>query len=1043
MKKTILLVEDESVSSRALSATLEKNGYLIVKAHSGIDAVSLALTDLNISLILIDINLGDGIDGAAAAKQILACRSLPVIFLTSHTDEDYIDKLKGVTRYGCVLKNSGNFLLMSSIEMAYELFSMHKKVQESEEKYRLVFDHSPLGLVHFNENGVITTCNDIFVGIIGSSHKALSGLDMLKLPDVKLKQSVMSALNGGLGHYEDIYKSVTADKATPVRIVFAPLKSADGQIIGGVGVIEDITERKQAVDLLKKTNDELEAANEELVATNEEFEAMNEELLTSNRELMLEKQKAEESERNYREIFDFSNDAIFIHDSQTGVILDVNKTMLLMYGFDSKDEVLNGDVGDISATEDGYTEEKAGEMMRSAMASDNKTFEWRAKKKNGELFWVEVTLKNTVIRNENRIIAATRDITERKRIKDELKETKEIFTLFMENSPIYIFFKDASIRSLRLSKNYEQMLGRPISELIGKTMDELFPSDFAKKMIEDDKRILNEGKLISIEEEFDGHYYHTIKYPIFLNGKPEYLAGYTIDITERKFAEGKLASEKERLSVTLRSIGDGVITTDIKGNVEMLNRVAEELTGWKQADAYGKPVGDIFNIVNENTRKPQESPILRALQTGRFEDSTNHNILISKDGSERIIMESGSPIKDKDSNTIGVVLVFRDITDKRKFEDTVRNSQKLESLGVLAGGIAHDFNNLLGGIFGSLDLAKLKNKDTNLNAYFDGALGVIDRARGLTQQLLTFSRGGTPVMKTGCLTPFIQDTVQFALSGSNVSCRFDIPEDLYLCYFDKNQIGQVIDNLIINAQQSMPTGGIIDVSARNTCLGEKGHLLLTPGNYVVISIKDKGIGISKEIMPFIFDPFFSTKTKGHGLGLATSFSIINRHGGAIEAESLPAGGTAFHIFLPESAQTAETDLEKNFIFHKGEGKILVMDDEEIILNILSEMLSEFGYTVITMKDGAEILKFFVEEQSRNNSFTAMIFDLTVPGGMGGIETAAEIKKIDPSIPVFVSSGYSEDPAMANPRDYGFTGSIRKPFQLNELAEMLEKHLGKN
>ncbi|PKL18710.1 MAG: hypothetical protein CVV49_04640 [Spirochaetae bacterium HGW-Spirochaetae-5] len=1169
MKRTILLVEDEIVSARAISAVLEKNGYLTLIAHSGAEAVALALADFNISLILMDINLGEGIDGADTAKQILACRSLPVIFLTSHTDDDYIDKLKGITRYGCVLKNSGNFLLISSIEMAYELFSMHRKVQESEEKYRLVFDYSPLGLVHFDEKGVITTCNDIFVGIIGSSHKALNGLDMFKLPDVKLKESVRSALNGDLGYYEDVYKSVTADKSTPVRIVFAPLKSTDGQVIGGVGVIEDVTERKQAIDLLRKTNAELEATNEELVATNEEFEAINEELIISNQELMIEKQRAEESERNYREIFDFSNDAIFIHDSETGAILDVNQTMLKMYGYENKDEVINGNVSSISASDEGYTSAKAQEMMQSAMASETRTFEWYAKKRSGELFWVEVTLKDTVIRNEKRIIAATRDITKRKSVEDELRETKEIFTLFMENSPIYIFFKDSSIRPIRLSKNYEEMLGRPMSELIGKTMDELFPSDLAKSMIEDDKKILNEGKLITIDEEFNGRFYHTIKYPIFKDGRPAYLAGYTIDvteskhaerelnesklllhqlieslpqsiyakdsdgrflfanrnycltqnrqleeiigktdydlhpsmladkyrrddilvmetgraidieeehqpiggqdiivqviktpfynsageirgtlgifwdITERKLAEGKLASEKERLSVTLRSIGDGVITTDITGRVEILNRVAEELTGWKQDDAYGKQVADIFNIISEITRKPQVSPVLRALQTGKFEDSTNNNILVSKDGTERIIMESGAPIKDKNSNTIGVVLVFRDITEKRKFEDAARNTQKLESLGVLAGGIAHDFNNLLGGIFGSLDLAKLKNKDSNLDAYFEGALGAIDRARGLTQQLLTFSRGGTPVMKTVHLSPFIQETVQFALSGSNVSCRFNIPDDLSPCYFDKNQIGQVIDNLIINAQQSMPMGGVIDISAENIYLSEKDHLYLRPGDYVGIYIKDKGIGIPRDIMPFIFDPFFSTKAKGHGLGLATSYSIINRHGGALEADSVPGEGSVFRIFLPVSSQSAECNPEKNFICHKGHGLIVVMDDEEIILNILSDMLSEFGYSVVTMKDGADVLNFFIEEQSLNHDVAAMIFDLTVPGGMGGIETAAEIRKLNPLIPVFISSGYSEDPAMANPREFGFTDSIRKPFQISELAEMLEKYIGQN
>jgi PAS domain S-box-containing protein len=1040
MNKTILLAEDDNVTAKALSATLEKHGYSCVIAGSGLEAVSIAHTDLNINLVLMDIELGEGIDGAEAARQILAKRLIPIVFLTSHPDKDYFDRVKGITRYGFIIKNSGNFILLSSIEMAYELFAEHENMQQSEEKYRLVFDYSPLGLVHFNEQGIISACNDIFVGIIGSSQKALIGLNMLKLPDLRIREAVEFTLNGGLGHYEGVYKSVTADKSTPVRIVFAPMKSSDGHIIGGVGVVEDITERQRTLDLIKKSNEELEAANSELAATNEEFEAMNEELIASNQDLIYEKQKAEERERNYREIFDSSNDAIFIQDNITGEILDVNNTMLKMYGFNDKEEALKYSIKDLSAPDIIYSVESASELMKDARKYDLGVIEWHARKKNGELFWVDVSLKNSVINGENRIMATVRDITRRKQIEDELRVNELIFSLFMENSPIYIFFKDASIRSLRLSRNFEQLLGKPLNELLGKTMDELFPSDFAKKMIEDDTKILYEGKLVNIEEEFNGRYYETTKYPIFQDGKPSYLAGYTIDITERKLAEEKLASEKERLSVTLRSIGDGVITTDINGNVEILNRVAEELTGWTQDEARGKSVGDVYNIIDELTLKPHVSPVLKALETGRFEESTNDTILISKDGTERLVLESGSPIKDRNSSTIGVVIVFRDITEKRKFEETVQKAQKLESLGVLAGGIAHDFNNLLGGIFGSIDLAKLKNKDNNLAGYFNGALSAIERARGLTQQLLTFSRGGTPVMKPGRLLPFIQDSVQFALSGSNVSCRFDLPENLPGCYFDKNQIGQVIDNLIINAQQAMPMGGILDVSARSLSFNENEHAILRPGNYVRISIRDRGIGIPKEIIPFIFDPFFSTKAKGHGLGLATCYSIISRHGGAIDVESTPGEGSTFSIFLSVSAESADADAKAQEIRHKGRGRIIVMDDEEIILNILEEMLAEFGYSVVTMKDGKDAVKYFIEETGLNNDFAAMIFDLTVPGGTGGIEAVEEIRKINTIIPVFVSSGYSEDPVMANPQDFGFTASIRKPFQISELSEMLEKHI---
>jgi nitrogen-specific signal transduction histidine kinase/ActR/RegA family two-component response regulator len=389
-----------------------------------------------------------------------------------------------------------------------------------------------------------------------------------------------------------------------------------------------------------------------------------------------------------------------------------------------------------------------------------------------------------------------------------------------------------------------------------------------------------------------------------------------------------------------------------------------------------------------------------------------------------------------------IMATVRDITEKRKIEETIQNAQKLESLGVLAGGIAHDVNNLLGGIFGNIELGKMKNKDRSLDTYFDGALGAIERVRNLTQQLLTFSKGGSPVMKTGKLTPFLQDTAQFALSGSNVSCRFEIPESLPNSFFDKNQIGQVIDNLIINAQQAMPMGGVIDVSVQEEVFNQDGHAILQPGNYIKVSVRDRGIGIPKDMIPHIFDPFFTTKAKGHGLGLATCYSIVSRHNGAIDVESAPGEGSTFCFYLPVSSDTEECAEDKLIVTHRGKGTIIVMDDEEIILNILNDMLSEFGYDVVVVKDGMSAVNYYTNEKKQNHDIAAMVFDLTVPGGMGGIEAVAEIRKTDKAVPVFVASGYSEDPAMANPEEFGFTASIRKPFQINELSEMFETHMGR-
>lgn len=369
------------------------------------------------------------------------------------------------------------------------------------------------------------------------------------------------------------------------------------------------------------------------------------------------------------------------------------------------------------------------------------------------------------------------------------------------------------------------------------------------------------------------------------------------------------------------------------------------------------------------------------------------------------------------------------------------NAQKLESLGVLAGGIAHDFNNLLCSFFGFIDLAKTISKDDQVTRYLSSAMSMIGRARSLTQQLLSVVKGGATEKEIIYLPAFILDSAQFALNGADVSCDFDIPDTLRPCKVDKNQIGQVIDNIIINALQAMPTGGTIEVSARNIVLKEKDHAGLPAGEYVKISIKDSGVGIPEKIVPHIFDPFYTTKSLGHGLGLATCRSIINGHHGAIEVESLQGEGSAFHVYLPASGESAVVK-ETAAVRHKGCGTFLVMDDQMEIRETFRLMLEGMGYSVAGASNGKDAFNFFLKETGCGRTVSGMIFDLTIPGGMGGKEIIAGIRKVNKEIPVFAASGYSDNPVMQHPSAYGFTSSICKPFSINELSEILEKHVKK-
>jgi PAS domain S-box-containing protein len=585
---------------------------------------------------------------------------------------------------------------------------------------------------------------------------------------------------------------------------------------------------------------------------------------------------------------------------------------------------------------------------------------------------------------------------------------------------------------LDINDSYTRLLGLTREMVIGKRIKEVMPEveqywiDFFGKVA-----LTGESNYYENYLEATGKYYSTYSY----SPKKNQFAVLVNDITDRKLAEKAIDEEKERLAVTLRSIGDGVITTDIQGNVVLINRVAENLTGWKQNEAQGKQLNEIFNIISQKTGEKLENPVEKVLSSGQVIELENQTLLVSRDGTERIIADSGAPIKDRESKNIGVVIVFRDMTEKLKLLDSMQRIDKMDSLGILAGGIAHDFNNLLGGIFGYIDMAKECTSDDELvNQYLDKALGVFDRVKDLTQQLLTFSKGGAPKRKVGHLGKLVKENASFVLSGKNISCEYQISEDLWLADYDANQIGQVIDNLVINAQQAMPMGGTIFISVNNISLSD--------GNFIKISIKDRGVGISQDMVKRIFDPFFTTKQKGNGLGLATCYSIVQKHDGTIDVESIPGQGTTFHVYLPANHEETLEYAPQAQIQHKGQGTILVMEDEDFLREIISQMLIDMGYTPVEAVNGNEALRIFAEAKMQGNTIKGALFDLTVPGGMGGKEAISKLRIDFPDIPVFAASGFSEDPVMARPTEFGFTDSIRKPFRKEELAELLNRHIGK-
>lgn len=638
------------------------------------------------------------------------------------------------------------------------------------------------------------------------------------------------------------------------------------------------------------------------------------------------------------------------------------------------------------------------------------------------------------------------DITDRKRAEEELRKSEIMNRSIIESSPmgihLYELRTDGNLVFIGANPAADRILNVDNSMFIGKSIEEAFPSLAATEVPTRYREVAQTG-IIWETEQVDAHdnaiqgAFHIVAFKTGSN----MMAVMFLDISARKKTEVALRKSEEHFKAIFNSTFQftGLMTPD--GTLVEANKAALDFAGTTAEDTIGKPFWESRWWTGNKGRVKQFKAAIAQAVTGKF---VRYEVDLQGVGATPALIDfSLKPVFDDNGEVVLLVFEGRDITELTKMEAELQRTQKLESLGLLAGGIAHDFNNLMGGIFGYIDLALECSNDATVSEYLGAAVKTINRARGLTQQLLTFAKGGSPIMKVGSISPCITDAVHFALSGSNVSCTFNLSETLVKCNFDRNQISQVIDNIVINAQHAMPTGGHIEVSAENVAFGNEEHPVLAAGMYAKISIKDHGIGIPHDLLPHIFDPFFTTKSRGHGLGLATCFSIVKRHGGIIDVDSEPGAGSTFHIYLPAANGDEPVEVAAAEVIHHGSGCIIVMDDEDVILDIGRKMLATFGYTVQCAANGNDALDWYHRLVVSGTHIAGVILDLTVPGSMGGIETVRELRKMDKNIPVFVSSGYADDPVMQYPAEYGFTASISKPFVRKELAKMLSGYIGGN
>lgn len=505
------------------------------------------------------------------------------------------------------------------------------------------------------------------------------------------------------------------------------------------------------------------------------------------------------------------------------------------------------------------------------------------------------------------------------------------------------------------------------------------------------------------------------------------------EILEREKAERELALNEKRFRALAQNSTDMILILGADGAITYSSPSVESWIGYRPDALTGR---NAYEFVHPDEHRVLVKNIKRCLENPGLNIDISHRVKRADGGYSCVEGVIRNLIEVEGIG--GIVANIRDVTVRKRLQEDIIRTSKLESLGILAGGIAHDFNNILMGIIGNVALAKKKvEPGGKTHEILIRAENIAYRAKTLTEQLITFSRGGMPITRVVRINDLVSDVSRFAASGSNVSCRFRLAPDLWAADIDEGQIAQVMTNLVINSKQAMPDGGVLEVATENVTIDD------TPEeggrkNFIRITVRDHGHGISEENLSRIFDPYFSTKPNGSGLGLSTTYSIIKNHGGSISVSSAVGAGTTFLIDIPAVTDREPSEPPSDLMFEEDlRGlRVLIMDDDETVIVPLYEMLMEFGIKVSVARNGEEAIGIYRQNMETGRPIDLVIMDLVVKGGLGGVETIGRLRQIDPNVRAIVSSGYSSDPLMADYRKYGFAGVLNKPYKQDELSKLI-------
>lgn len=895
-------------------------------------------------------------------------------------------------------------------DLAWDLVEKKRAVEalvQSEEQYRSVVENVGVGIAMISSNMEILSLNKQMMEWFPHINVMDRPL-CYKVYNTPPGETVCSwcptllTLRDGQVH-ECVTDTPSQSGTLHYRIISSPVRDSAGKVVAAVEMVDDITERMTIEEALKKSEVSLREAQHMAHIGDWEWE--------------IETGKVHWSEELYR-IYGFEPNEI---SPDYGIVVDAMHP-------GSREEFLNA----IAAALKG---QRPFELDYTFFRKDGSV---------AVLHTIGKVICNSSGSPE-RMVGTVQDISEQKAAQEALRESENKFRSIFDKANDGILIANVSTKKFILANaTICEMLGYTVEEMAGMDIEDIHPPDDLPGILEKFSKQARgektvEGNLPVLRK--DGSiFYADIGASVLTIGGERCAIGIFRDITDRMKMENALQDSRRFIDRILDTVDEAFIVVDKDYRIVLAN------------SAYGKqvnmPIGDIIgrhcHEISHRSSLPCQERGEDCAVRNSFDKGQPHECVhkhYDKDGGTLYVNTKSYPLKDGTGEVTSVIEVINNITDKHLLEEQILRTQKLEAVGLLAGGIAHDFNNLLLGIFGSVSMAKtLSEKGGKTYQMLEVAETALDEAKNLTKQLLTFSKGGEPVKNVFHIPRVVHNSAKFALSGSTVNYVFSPDGDLWPVEADEGQIKQALHNIILNAVEAMPGGGTLGIEARNVNAEAEDGVPLSPGKYVCLVISDTGTGIPESYLSKIFDPYFSTKQRGSGLGLTTSYSIMKKHGGAIEARSELGAGTTFSVYIPASDEEMLPERTGKDTYIRGRGKVLLLDDEEVVRTVADYMLRDLGYDAEFAGNGEEAVEKYEEAMRKGRPFKVVILDLTVRGGIGGKDTLKRLRDMDPGVRAVVSSGYSEDSVLSNYREYGFKAVLSKPYAIEELGSVLRSVL---